>query len=227
MNIHSKAARIWSNYVKRYEIEDEQSSSTYFKHLLQKTAGSLSVFLWRLSGSPSPPPHNIKARCVIEHRTKIIGNCALVETGTYLGRMLSKAAPYFDEVYTIELDQALFERAKRNFGHLKQLTCLNGDSSEVLTEFLPKINLPCVFWLDAHYSGGVTARGLLDTPIRKEIEAIMRHPIKNHVILIDDARDFSGNNDYPTISVLSSWLKEINGNYVVEVKDDIVRAYLP
>jgi len=60
-----------------------------------------------------------------------------------------------------------------------------------------------------------------------ELEAIQNHFIKNHVILIDDADDFIGKNGYPTLNEVQAILKRINPEYKVEVKDNIIRAYIP
>lgn len=48
-----------------------------------------------------------------------------------------------------------------------------------------------------------------------------------HIILIDDARDFNGHNGYPTIEELESMIIG-NGfpNSKIEVKDDIIRIEL-
>ena len=50
---------------------------------------------------------------------------------------------------------------------------LQGDSTHVLSAILGKISQPCLFWLDAHCSGGQTARGELETPIMWELSCIL------------------------------------------------------
>ena len=55
---------------------------------------------------------------------------------------------------------------------------------------LEPVFMTALFWLDGHYSGGETAKGDADSPLREELEAIGRHPIKTHVIPIDDVRSF-------------------------------------
>jgi hypothetical protein len=47
----------------------------------------------------------------------------------------------------------------------KQITVLQGDSGNVITRVMQEVFQPVLFWLDAHYSGGITARGELDSPI--------------------------------------------------------------
>ena len=105
----------------------------------------------------------------------------------------------------------------------KHITILHGDSGEVLEQVLARINKPCLFWLDGHYSGGVTAKGSLETPIQKELTHIFNHPqAHNHIILIDDARLFTGQDDYPALQFLQD-LTISAGFDVYEVKDDIIR----
>jgi len=48
----------------------------------------------------------------------------------------------------------------------------------------------------------------------------------NHVILIDDARCFNGEGDYPNIKQLKAYIKGKNENYHIEVKHDIIRCYI-
>ena len=102
-----------------------------------------------------------------------------------------------------------------------------GDSSRVLSEVLPRITEPCLFWLDAHHSGGVTARGPVDTPIMAELQLIFDARIPRAVILIDDARCFVGENDYPTLDALRQFVLENRPTWAVEVQDDIIRISDP
>ena len=64
----------------------------------------------------------------------------------------------------------------------------------------------------------------METPITKELRCILNHPNKNHVILIDDAHDFTDKKDYPTIPEL----KEIINQYeekVLIIKENVIRIY--
>ena len=47
-----------------------------------------------------------------------------------------------------------------------------------------------LFWLDAHYSGGDTAKGQSNTPVMSELEAILAYSRRNDIILVDDLRYF-------------------------------------
>jgi hypothetical protein len=93
-----------------------------------------------------------------------------------------------------------------------------------LPKILSNIDSPCLFWLDAHYSGENTSKTDLQTPIIRELRSILNHPNKNHIILIDDAHEFTGKNDYPTIPEL----KEIMNQYeekILIVKENVIRIH--
>lgn len=149
----------------------------------------------------------------------------LIETGTYLGDMVSAMKDHFKQIYSIELGEDLYNNAVNRFRNNKNITILNGDSGNLLPELLSKINEPCLFWLDAHYSVGVTAKGDMETPIIKELDIILSHEIKKHVIAIDDASSFLGENGYPTIETLKKEVLSKNSSYQIEIIDNIIEIY--
>lgn len=133
---------------------------------------------------------------------------------------------HFEQIYTIELDHTWWERAHDRFCKYPHVQVIQGDSGKVLPAILPSISVRCLFWLDAHFSGGETARATKHPPIEEELAAIRSHSRKDHVILIDDARLFDGAGGYPALDSVILLLREINPEYAVEVVDDIIRAYL-
>jgi len=178
---------------------------------------------WILLGKPIPPPHLVKQMLVKTYATKYRLN-VMVETGTYLGEMVNAVKYSFNKIYSIELSSDLHKRAKKKFCRYKHIEILNGDSSVILAEILKQIHDPCLFWLDAHYSGGITEKGDIETPILEELKQIFLHPVKDHVILIDDARCFTGQNDYPSIEELNKFIFDQNPYYLFNVVDDVIRA---
>lgn len=179
---------------------------------------------WERRGKPLPPPDLVKQRAVKAYGERFsLGT--LVETGTFQGNMVFVMRRQFRRIFSIELDQVLYEHAKQRFATMPHITILHGDSSFTLAEILSDINTPCLFWLDAHYSGGVTARGDLETPIVRELRCILDHHVKTHIILIDDARCFVGQNDYPRIDELEAMVHKNRPGLVLEVRDDIIRIH--
>lgn len=159
---------------------------------------------------------------------------------------------FYDKLYTIELgeDQArtaayrysLYEQ--NNFDnssfdiHTKEkvdsietynyffdekLVLICGDSAKYLEEVLNEVDEPALIWLDAHAGAQKYARGPEDVPLLTELEIIKNHPIKNHIIAIDDAHLFGQKQmidgvvacDYSHVpySVVDEKLKEINPDY--------------
>jgi hypothetical protein len=147
----------------------------------------------------------------------------LVETGTYNGDTVDSLRIIFKNLYSVELDDVLFRRAKKYFKDSKKIKILHGDSAKVLPPLLKKLSAPTLFWLDAHYSGEGTARGDVDTPIMKELAGIHRYIKARPVILIDDARLFNGTDSYPKIKWFVSCIKKNWKNYKISVESDVIR----
>jgi len=82
-------------------------------------------------------------------------------------------------------------------------------------------------FLDGHYTGPHAGKGDLNTPILRELSAIAAHPVKRHVILIDDARLFIGRDDYPSLESLREAAVRLFPSACFEVADDIIRIYPP
>jgi len=169
-----------------------------------------------------PPTDEVK-RLTIEEYSKNFSINILIETGTYLGETIDALKNKFVKLISIELDTVLFEKARAKFGDFSHISILHGNSSQILQLYLASIHEPALFWLDGHYSGTGTAKGEFNTPILGELKAILNHPIKSHVILIDDARCFVGENGYPTMKDLFSFINKINRNLRFVIEDDIIR----
>ncbi len=180
---------------------------------------------WKKKGCPVPPPHIIKQNTIREYQEKY-GPMVLVETGTYRGDMVETQKRRFKKIISIELGVELFKKAQKRFINDKNVVLVQGDSGKMLPGILTDINEPAIFWLDGHYSEWVTAKGDKDCPIFEELDAIFNSKKFNHVLLIDDARTFNGEGDYPTVEKLAEYIKSKNEKYQVEVKHDIIRSVI-
>lgn len=178
----------------------------------------------RLRGSPVPPPHDIKLYWLRQMQRRFAAT-VLVETGTYYGTTVAALLDTFDQVYTIELGEMFWQKAQNRFAAYPHVHVLQGNSGEVLPAVIAGITERCIFWLDGHYSGAETARADKDTPILEELAAIRRHVRNDHVILIDDARCFTGENSYPHPTEVCLLLKEMNPSYRVRIIDDMMQAF--
>lgn len=111
-----------------------------------------------------------------------------IETGTNLGVTANWASCFFDRVYTIELSEELYLRAKKRYGKVQNLSFFQGKSVDVLRILLSNLHSPAIFWLDAHWSMGKTAGENIDCPLIEEVQIII-NANENHFLLIDDARN--------------------------------------
>jgi len=180
---------------------------------------------WVKDGKPVPPPHIVKQKVIQEFQGFNHARC-LVETGTFRGEMIEAQKKHFDTIYSIELGEKMYQNAVKRFQKDKNVTIVFGDSSTEIPRLVKKLHAPTVFWLDGHFSGGDTALGEEVSPVLKELGPIIDQMNSgvNHVILIDDAREFKGNNGYPSISEVEIYLNEkFSIPYTMEIKDDIIR----
>ena len=177
---------------------------------------------WEQQGRPLPGPGYFKQTVLLRYAREF-GLNTLVETGTYTGDTLAALKDHFERIYTVELNPELVRRVRERFRHEPHVSLLHGDSAERLPEILAKLSAPALFWLDSHYSGGVTALGSQITPILEELDAILAHPVRGHVLLIDDARDFRTDKGHPTLDALQAFIAARRPLLQFTVEDDIIR----
>ncbi|MEZ6051187.1 MAG: hypothetical protein R3B91_06250 [Planctomycetaceae bacterium] len=192
------------------------------RNWIKKQRQIREVHQWEANGRPAPPPHIVKQRAIREHAHRY-GTTILVETGTYRGDMVEAMKHDFDRIYSIELSEQLHEECCERFARTPHVTLLQGDSGRVLGELMPSIDQPTLFWLDGHYSAGVTAQGEKDTPIWEELGHIFAAPDLGHVLLIDDARCFGQDDGYPTITELQEFVRSHRPHLQMTVQDDSIR----
>ncbi|HMP28268.1 MAG TPA: hypothetical protein PKD85_01625 [Saprospiraceae bacterium] len=187
---------------------------------------SNQIKLWKESGSIIPPPETVKRSIIIEYQKKYKLDF-FIETGTYKGGTVEILSPMFKKLFTIELSKLLYLISKERLKIIKNITFLFGNSIVKLPIVFSEVNSPALIWLDGHYSGGITAKGVSECPIMGELDAIKRYGKNlNHIILIDDMRCFDGLGDYPSIERLKEEIAKINSRYQITVEDDILRAVI-
>ena len=180
------------------------------------------IYRWYKKGCSDVAPYPVKRKVVTSY-LRSRGLKTFVETGTYTGETLAEVAvDRTVQATSIELADRYYRDAKRRFSSCQNVTLLHGDSGKLLPEVVDKLQAPALFWLDGHYSGDLTAKGDLETPISAELQAILSSSIAGHVILIDDVRCFDGSHDYPHLDELLAVIRR-DGRYKVEVSTDILR----
>ncbi len=194
------------------------------KKIKEAISARKKIVLWKLAGRPIPPPHIVKQKIIKEYAQKYKLH-TFVETGTFMGEMIDAVLHTFSKIISVEVDQALAERAHKKFSVHPRVTIMRGDSGKLLPAIVADIKEPCLFWLDAHYSGGVTGMSDLETPIINELDILLDDRQPDHVILIDDAREFTGNNNYPAVAEVRRIIASRHPGWIVQVKDDIIRIH--
>jgi len=182
---------------------------------------------WIAEGKRGNPPHAVKQDYVRKYAKEFDARI-LVETGTYLGQMIYAMKDDFEALVSIELSEELHGNAVRLFKRYRNVKIVQGDSGKILLSVLEGIHQTCLFWLDGHSSEGITKKGESSTPIVGEIGFIKEHATRNgieHVILIDDARNFNGTDDYPRIDVFENLVKALFPDYAFEIHDDIIAIH--
>lgn len=170
--------------------------------------------------------HSVKEAKVLACRN-LLGATTFIETGTYLGEMVQAVKSAFTKIHSIELNPQLAHEAEAYFKSQSHIFIHQGDSGLVLKDLLKKIQKPSVFWLDAHYSSGVTAKSDLygDTPVLEELSTILNWWILRSAVLIDDARLFVGKDGYPTLEDVQSLVTKENPSLTCFVESDIIHIF--
>lgn len=91
---------------------------------------------------------------------------------------------------------------------------------------------PTLFYLDGHWSSGVTGRGASDCPIIPELDAIFARGNHDDVVLIDDARLFcagrvndGGGDPWPDVSTLQELFCARYPDWLFDLRDDMFIAH--
>jgi hypothetical protein len=172
---------------------------------------------WEKRGYAPPSPSFVK-RSVLQRFG--IATATWVETGTFQGDTTDFLSHDAKAVYTIEPDNILFHRAFDRFTGVHNVHVIHGLSEDILPNLLSKISGDVCFWLDGHYSGGITHRGPTDTPVTQELELISkyRRQFERLRIFIDDMRCFSYKKEegYPDVVNVVEWATSEKLSWCIE-----------
>lgn len=177
--------------------------------------------LWKKSGWQTPPIYSIRRAMILSEAIRIDAK-ALVETGTFLGDTSWHFRNTFSRIHTIEVEPKLADLARRRFANASTVSSHEGDSSILLATICEDIATPCLFFLDGHYSGGVTGLSEKECPVIEELDAIfanMRFPFS---ILIDDARLFGTHGNYPDLDQIRECLVRNGSAHSIRVENDAI-----
>ncbi len=133
-----------------------------------------------------------------------------IETGTYVGDTTAIAAPFFENVYTIELAEIYYNIAKGFLEPFDNINLIQGYSEIELNKILTARGAAStMIFLDAHYSAGNTAKAKNDPPVLDELVVLSNYAEDDTVIILDDVRCFCSNYTRVTLDYYPR-LKDLN-----------------
>lgn len=177
---------------------------------------------WQREGWSLPLPDLMK-RAILSKIASEAGATVFVETGTFRGDTPWCFRNDFRKIFSIEVQPQLAQLAAKRFSAYPHIKIIEGDSARKLAEIIPQIEGPVLFWLDGHYSAGVTGRGDDDCPLWGELHAINGSLAHRFVIIVDDARCFGVNEGYPTLEELRTYVSGNLPNHRMSVENDLIR----
>ena len=140
----------------------------------------------------------------------------LIETGSHEGEGIEAAFAYgFERVLSVEAHEEYYWKCYHRFYDQilsGKLLLYFGDSEMELLPMLELVHKRSTFWLDAHLPGLC--------PIMGELARIKEHHIKDHIILVDDVRDFGTTATANiTLDQVKAAILEINPGYKFSFED--------
>ena len=185
-----------------------------------------NFFLWILKGFNLPAPQKIKTRIL---KRNAFENGNWVETGTYLGDTTKFLARNFPKILitSLEPDLNLYLFNESRLKRFKNVKLVNGTSENSLREIILNENDMVNFWLDGHFSGDITYKGKVISPIIEELDIIEQNISRLKVcVFIDDIRDFVGEErtGYPDKNQLVDWAVRNNLEWRIEMDIFIAKS---
>jgi len=146
-------------------------------------------------------------------------NKILIESGSYQGDGIQDALDCgYKRIVSFEVFTDLVEHCRKRFKNNYAVTIVE-DTASNMYDHIKSIDEPMTFWLDGHWTGQSTPKDIC-CPVLKELDAISRHPIKTHTILVDDVRLFGTEHfGHIQLSDVMAKIKQINPKYSIEFKD--------
>ena len=172
-----------------------------------------------LRGRPLPPPHVVKQLAILRYQRSRRFR-TFVETGTFTGEMVEAMRPV--------LPANRLDRDVARNPSMPPIRRFAGDPGVELSAWRQRRRAAacaraaprtgaCSGSTGISWEAG-PARGEEDSPVRAELAALLSHPVRRHVVLIDDARLFSGADGYPTIAELVAWIERERPGRDVQVR---------
>ena len=177
---------------------------------------------WKSRGWPAPA-HPFVKRSILLAEALRINASNIVESGTYQGDTAWFFRKKLRSIVSIEVHPQLAALAKNRFKAWRNITIVEGDSGDVLPSICASLQGPTLFWLDGHYSGGITGSGREACPVWRELDAITTTTRNDWSAFIDDARLFGVDPAYPSIQELREYAASRCPRHELVVENDIIK----
>lgn len=119
-----------------------------------------------------------------EHQVNYASCQNFIETGLLYGETTLKLEPHFQRVVSVEIKQEFIDAVKAN-NDTGKIEFVQGDTALVLGPTVQGVQGKTLFYLDAHWNGEDTGRGLKSVPLYEELEAIKQNHTGEAIILIN------------------------------------------
>ena len=164
----------------------------------------------------NPPPSIIKHKILLRHGIKFAN---WIETGTFIGETTKFLSKNYPRVHTIEASNECIQIAKRYVGRKSNITFYQGTSEDLFESILQKQTGCINFWLDAHFSSGITYEGSNLSSIISELLSISKNINKfdQIAVFIDDIDGhFFDPKSYPKIDYYVEWANNKKLKWLIE-----------
>jgi hypothetical protein len=182
-------------------------------------ASRLRELAWILRGAQPPAPQSVKMSVL--RRWSNPGD-VWVETGTYLGDTTATLGKIGSAVISIEPEPTLAEMARKKFSRVQNVNIINQTSEDAFPEAVASVSGSVAFWLDGHYSAGITFLGEQETPVKSELQTIANQieRFDSVAVFVDDFRCFGASRSaiepYPSREFLVNWAETNKLGWTVE-----------
>lgn len=167
---------------------------------------------------------NDYAEIISEHVSDANVFSTFVETGTAEGNSVRSVSRYFDKVFTVEISEVLFNQVNPYLQQYENVEHVFGDSLIEVPKFLESLgeDEKVFFWLDAHWSQGLSSKNHLDCPLIEECKMIdQTYKSDIGLVVIDDLRLFETNENEDWSQITKDAVKNAFERFKVIVFEEI------
>jgi hypothetical protein len=111
-----------------------------------------------------------------------------IETGSLMGETLGNLKGSFGKLISIEITDKYYNLCNDKFKNDENVEIVKGDCVIELPKVIKEnLDNSIIFFLDGHYSAGMTGKGIIEVPLMQELKSINELYSNPTIIIIDDA----------------------------------------